>query len=251
MSEHEFLDNYQESDYKPKSDQSKTDHKEKAGDEKGKAFGFKFEKIYIGYAIAAAVFVYGIYIIVNSLMASSSTETPNIQKTPITQLSSRHFTPIKQKTDMRFQQDQQQIERLNKSMIVNQQQLKKMEEALNKQTQILQKWSESFNHLDKSVIALEAAIKTYFNKADRGDLSSLKSLSNELRTEINGLKMQRLSLMNQWQLTAVVGDVAWLENKKGQSITVHVGSVLQGYGKVTRVDDESGQVFTSSGFIFD
>jgi len=48
---------------------------------------------------------------------------------------------------------------------------------------------------------------------------------------------------------AVVPGRAWLQGSDGETISVSIGSYLEGYGRVTRIDEDRGVVATSSGHV--
>lgn len=52
-----------------------------------------------------------------------------------------------------------------------------------------------------------------------------------------------------YYVEAVVPGRAWLQGSDGETISVSIGSYLEGYGRVTRIDTEKGIVVTSSGHI--
>ena len=52
-----------------------------------------------------------------------------------------------------------------------------------------------------------------------------------------------------YQTLAVIPGRAWLKSSKGATITVGVGTVVPGYGKVVMIDTQSGSVVTESGSI--
>lgn len=81
----------------------------------------------------------------------------------------------------------------------------------------------------------------------------LAKISQSLTTTQAQLKLlvaERAAHATKLTLRAVVPGRAWLVNGKGATTTVVVGSELDNYGKVMRIDSKNDKVYMSSGYVF-
>ncbi len=81
----------------------------------------------------------------------------------------------------------------------------------------------------------------------------LAKISQSLTTTQAQLKLlvaERAAHATKLTLRAVVPGRAWLVNGKGATTTVVVGSQLDNYGKVVRIDSKNDKVYMSSGYVF-
>ncbi|WP_440615193.1 hypothetical protein [Cysteiniphilum sp. 6C5] len=67
---------------------------------------------------------------------------------------------------------------------------------------------------------------------------------------LHALMMKNTLIKNPLSLVAVVGNYAWLQNNKGVTQSITLGSKIDGYGEVLKIDDQKNQVLMSSGYIF-
>ena len=71
-----------------------------------------------------------------------------------------------------------------------------------------------------------------------------------VHNDLNLLLAERTAQMQKLTLRAVVPGRAWLVDGAGHTDTVTVGTTVPSYGKVTKIDPSTGEVFMSSGYIF-
>ncbi len=218
----------------------------------------KFEKIYIGYAIAVCFLIGGAYMLLSSLFSPSDTETtkpatsqlhntPNsvfkAVRTPLNQDSlqvQNHNTELKKSlTELQLQlntlmaMQKEYIARTEKSFVAIATEIKTLSTTQNKQ-------AESFLEVNNKLTDIKNSDQT----------KTLIKLAQELQRQIQYMNSKELNLTDKLYLTAVVDGIAWLSDQKGKVLTVKKGSIIDGYGKVLKVDDQHNKVYTESGFVF-
>lgn len=104
---------------------------------------------------------------------------------------------------------------------------------------------KELKNITTQINALNTSLQT-FNK-------SIADITNNLKTTQSQLKLllaQKTEARDQLTLRAVVPGRAWLVDKDGKTVTVTVGTMIQNYGKVEKIDSKSGSVVMSSGYVF-
>jgi len=109
-------------------------------------------------------------------------------------------------------------------------------------TKTIQELSKAARDVQQGVDRANSQVKHMANLQ-----TSLASVSQQLAM----LQAERTNMADPLQLSAVMPNRAWLQNSKGSTIAVTVGSQLQGYGSVTKIDSENNKVYTSSGYVFE
>lgn len=123
--------------------------------------------------------------------------------------------------------------------IANQQ--KQMAENQEKITKMIADLNDRINGIQTGLDQANAQVKHMANLQQ-----SLTSVSQQLSM----LQAERTNMADPLQLSAVMPNRAWLQNSKGQTIAITVGTQLQGYGSVTKIDSDHDKVYTSSGYVF-
>ncbi|WP_116963276.1 hypothetical protein [Fastidiosibacter lacustris] len=215
---------------------------------------FKFEKIYLAYGLAVFMLMAGAYFIFSTLFASDDTSHPSrtsqisspntntqfvkteqriIQNVDNKELTQRLQTISTQLNDLQTSQDNNS-QRFEKTIIEMAQHIKSVE---SNQAQMLKSIQSIIKSLDD------------IQKADQS--KTLISLVTELQRQLQYMNAKEINMNEKLHLTAVIDGIAWLEDKKGRSITVKEGSQLDGYGKVLKIDSQAYKVYTASGFVFE
>ncbi|WP_119344688.1 hypothetical protein [Facilibium subflavum] len=225
---------------------------------KEKIAQFKFERIYIGYAIAIIVICFGVYFILSPMLntkENTASAPTKVHRTDYT----RNFTSVAkptpviasvQKTNIDAQQLKetqaevakiiQQNNQAEKQLISLAQTLKTIKES---QSAMLKTQKLTVDHLK----ALQNAVSDIQQNEKRQQLTKL---IDQLKRQIQYLNAKAINVADQLHLTAVVDGVAWLEDNKGKTMIVKKGDTLEGYGRVMKVDDEKNRVYTESGYVF-
>lgn len=219
----------------------------------------KFEKIYIGYAVAVCFLIGGAYMLLSSLFSPSDTETT---KPSTSQLHSNSQNSSFKSISTPLKQDSLQAKNYNTE-------LKKSLTELQLQLNTLMAMQKEYiARTEKSFVAIATEIKTLSTTQNKqaesflevnSKLTDIKNsdqtktlikLAQELQRQIQYMNSKELNLTDKLYLTAVVDGIAWLSDQKGKVLTVKKGSIIDGYGKVLKVDDQHNKVYTESGFVF-
>ncbi|GGG01000.1 MULTISPECIES: hypothetical protein [Cysteiniphilum] len=221
----------------------------------GKLKSFKFEKIYLVYAVAGLVFVFGAYYVLGTLFGSEDKPSSAIKSQVKTQATNM---PSFVKTESRT------IHTENAQVDVKQlQEVKAQLDTLNELQSSISKRSEKTSieiaqHIKKLESQQDQLLKdmqkitSVINSMQQNDQSkTLISLVSELQRQLQYMNAKEINMNEKLHLTAIIDGIAWLEDKKGRSFTVKEGSQLEGYGKVLKIDSQTYKVYTASGFVFE
>ena len=211
----------------------------------------KFEKIYLGYAAAVIILLIGGYIVLSSLFSSDTKITNTAVKHMLAQ--EVHFDAIPETPHQSYPKTKinddinQMIVQLNNNTKIQEKRFESFQKNMMSLSKRIQSIDETQYRLNKEikniVIHIDELIKNNKDKA-------LIQLMNTLHNQLQSMNARRLNLADNLKLTAIVDDIAWLEDKNGQSITVKTGNYLNQYGKVLKIDHEHNKVYTSSGLVF-
>lgn len=106
--------------------------------------------------------------------------------------------------------------------------------AVKQMQQGLSEVNHSIDSLQKTVVSLSASVETLSNQVQK------------LTAEQAAAKAQPIPAQT-YHLKSLITGRAWIEDTEGELLTVKVGDIVPGYGKVTGIDPEGGLVTTASG----
>jgi intracellular multiplication protein IcmG len=97
---------------------------------------------------------------------------------------------------------------------------------------------QQINNLQDSIQGVSALVKT--NQVSQTTLDAY-------RTQLQSYQKTDIQTKKRYFVQAVIPGRAWLQAQDGSSITITVGDVIPGYGKVVSINPYSGTVITDSG----
>jgi hypothetical protein len=118
--------------------------------------------------------------------------------------------------------------------------------------QMNQTSSASNNALAANINNLQQGIQTLTTNLSAYDkhVQDVSVMLARTQQQLTLLLAQQSAQVQRLTLRAVVPGRAWLVDANGNTTTVTVGSDLQNYGKVVRIDSDKGEVIMSTGYIF-
>jgi len=136
-----------------------------------------------------------------------------------------------------------------------QRQLSQMQETEADHTRQIQQVSNQLSSLSESVQSLDQSMQS-MNQALR-DVSaqlqsqqmSIASMKVKRQPKIVRRATQPVYQAPKWYVRAIIPGRAWLEQTNGRTVTVNVGDILRGYGRVNAISVITGTVKLSSGAI--
>lgn len=160
-----------------------------------------------------------------------------------------------QKIELQSQAPTVQIQTRSEHTKKMQNQLSQMQKVDAAHTQQMQQVSSQISSLAASVDSLKQSVQS-MNQ-------SLQSISSQVQTQqasIAAMKVKSKPRVSRyvsrpvyraprWYVQAIIPGRAWLEQTNGNTITVNVGDVLKGYGKIKSISVVNGTVKLSSGAI--
>jgi hypothetical protein len=103
----------------------------------------------------------------------------------------------------------------------------------------------AINSMQQEFSSLGKEIKTYSNS-----IATLNKRLDTLQGQLSILVAQQTAQQEKLSLRAVVPGRAWLVDGKGRTISVTEGTTLGNFGMITNINSNTGEVTTSSGYIF-
>lgn len=218
---------------------------------------FKFERIYIAYALCAVILGFAAYLLLSSMFGSKNSHKVKPSTTPA-HLDS-HFQDV--------QYLPQPVSVADKSadaatILKLERQVGDLSNAVSVQQKIMvefvKKWQTEITTRDATEAqaqkTMQAALEkinsnlTAIEKSQKAQV--LFSLIDQLKRQLSYMNAREINMADKLHLTAVVDGIAWLEDSKGKTMTVKAGDTLDHYGKVLKVDDRNNKVYTASGYVF-
>ncbi|MCF6766275.1 hypothetical protein L3V82_10865 [Thiotrichales bacterium 19S3-7] len=226
----------------------------------------EFNSSWLIYGVGAAAILFAVFILFNMGSSSKTKKAP-----PKPSVLEQSFTPVSKPQVQQVQVQDTSSQTMNASVAKMQLDTKN---ALNEVAQNLKAEahyvSEGMKQLNdqqkqiaqqqvqmtKTIEELSKAVRDVQQGIDRAN-SQVKHMANlqtslaSVSQQLAMLQAERTNMADPLQLSAVMPNRAWLQNSKGSTIAVTVGSQLQGYGSITKIDSENNKVYTSSGYVFE
>lgn len=228
--------------------------------------GIEFNSSWIIYGIGALAILVAVYMVYSLMFASKSKPAP----APKQQTMTQSFTPItqpqmqtvrvdnasSQQTNAAFQQmhsdSQRALNEVSQNLKAEAQFVSEGMKKLNdQQNQIIKQQTQ----MTQAIKELSQSIGSIQNGLDQANaqvkhMANLQQSLTSVSQQLSMLQAERTNMADPLQLSAVMPNRAWLQNSKGETIAITVGSQLQGYGNVIKIDSNNDKVYTSSGYVF-
>ncbi|WP_151193852.1 hypothetical protein [Cysteiniphilum sp. JM-1] len=213
--------------------------------------------LWIIYAFGAIVILIAIYFIYNVVFPNNST-AQKASSSPAKISFDLPATPdykaqVRQTTNTGSQEKNKAIESQVLSLKNDiQEQTKYIAIALKKildtQEAINNNQQNNINKIKEQLNQLASDLAKTHSSLDL--LPKLESSLTSLNTEVAYMQAQRINLSDKLTLVAVTDHRAWLQDAKGNTLSVSEGSKIGLYGSVSQIDAQHNKVYTSSGFVF-
>lgn len=184
---------------------------------------------------AILIFLVAIYIVYKFLSSGESpppTPTPPVEK-PASQTVSKpppEIKPVKKEVTVETTTKSSSLAETKKeSMAEQKSQMAELQASLDQMNQ-------SIATLESSLLSLTGSVIGLSNK-----MTALEVMRQE------GIMSLRRHRLPAYHLQSLVPQRAWLMSSRGKLITVKVGDILPGYGRIEIIDTEAGIISTSSG----
>ncbi|MCF6767116.1 hypothetical protein L3V86_01885 [Thiotrichales bacterium 19S11-10] len=153
---------------------------------------------------------------------------------------------IQEETKKALEQVAKNLKEESEYVFKGMQQLSKQQKVLaDKQDQMV----EIIKELSKRMQAVQKDVDMANSKVK--NMANLQQTLTSISQQLSMLQAERTNMSDPLELSAVMPNRAWLQDTQGRTIAITVGSKLQGYGSVVKIDSENNKVYTSSGYVFE
>ncbi len=187
---------------------------------------------------------------INPLTAPSETKT-----TMLTEHSDSYNKGFQEHVKLRFNQTKSVLENM-------QDEIKILENQYAQNTQTIDKLANSLNNIEEKVLTVNETLTKIIDIVKKHEETE-KAHHHAAVTENKPSTQQQALLTKQgpyesmvnnykpalpsYHVQAVIPGRAWLKDNEGRIVSVGIGDQITGYGTVTKIEQRSGAVMTSSG----
>lgn len=203
--------------------------------------------------VIAAVIVFLIfYKFIGSFFSTTKQATDDIAATPIIQpapapvIQQPKVEPVTVAPPVPAVVPNQDIVQMNQkisSLELSQESLRNQVNSVSSQ---LGGINTNVNDLSEKIASLTQSLNTLMEKVDRQS-SEINMLMDRTRPKPAPKVVKERPAKPIYYIQAVIPGRAWLISPNGSTLTVRVGTLIQGYGVVSSIDAIQGRVMTSSG----